>query len=1047
MRVGRMRYLERKVSGSQNGGGDSVNVSIGTRDVAWSHCLRLASLLLAALALLSLGAAPALAEVKPFEVSEYVKDFDVSRSEAVETLETQDRGTEAGIVAGLERRLGSRYAGVWYDNQRSEFVVPLLDGEGRKGVNADLAAAGLGSDYRAPSVDSSWAELEAAQKRINRELSSTMVEGYVQTSIDPRVNKVVIHQAAGIDPAGAAKVLARARAADVAVEVRVENTPKFQMVPASCGMGFGLSFNCDAPLRGGVNIGPAGTSASCTAGFKATGIATGNRYVLSAGHCAMDPFVSAWDAYDHNGTQKYLGPTEKAYWGTGGHDLLKIRANNSKYWDTSPWPTQVIEWNGETLTMTNSERPITSEASSYVGEFACLTGGLSGTSCGYVKEMHWSLSGVSQGRAFTVNNLSKLYPVCNAVGNSGGPVFSGNTALGLTSFVDGGLPECANVDAYTEITEDTDYLGVTVAPRISPPPAAKAPIVQTNPATSIQEGQATLNGTVNPNGSETTYRFEYGKTTSYGKSIPVPNAGAGAGTSAVPAYLTPTLEPRTRYHYRLVASNVGGTSYGSDQAFTTGVRWYLRNSNSSGPQDAAFWFGLPGEKKVTGDWDGNGTVTPGSFDPVTGMWKLRNSNTTGTADVTFQYGGGIWSTPISGDWDGNGTTTIGVYDPSSGVWHLRNTNGSGNADLDFQYGGSQFTTVTGDWNGDGTTTIGLYEPTAGTWKLRNSNSAGKVDVEVQYGGSQFRPVTGDWNNDKTTTIGLFEPTAGTWKLRNSNSPGSPNVEFQYGGSQFVPLTGDWDGNGTDTPVLANPTAETVIEWRLRNSNSAGNADLAFEFGAYGAKEVVGDWDGNGTTTTGTYDPVTSTWKLRNSNTSGSAEIEFNFGGSIWTDPVVGDWDGNGTTTIGVYDPVTGNWRLKNSNSAGNADMEFQYGGSIWTDPVVGDWDANKTTTIGVYDPVSGTWHLRNSNTAGSPNLDFQWGGSIWTNAVTGDWNNDKTTTIGVYDPNSGTWRLKNSNSGGNSDYEFAYGGGEVWNPLSGDWNGDGTDTVAVATGG
>ena len=205
----------------------------------------------------------------------------------------------------------------------------------------------------------------------------------------------------------------------------------------------------------------------------------------------------------------------------------------------------------------------------------------------------------------------------------------------------------------------------------NPPPAL--PSVQTTTPTAIQEEQATLNGTVNPNGSETTYRFEYGKTTSYGKSIPMPNAGAGAGTSAVPVYLTPTLQPRTRYHFRLVASNAGGTSYGSDQAFTTGMRWYLRNSNSAGNQDAAFWFGLPNEKRVSGDWNGDGTTTIGTYDPVSGNWKLRNSNTTGKSEISFQFGGGPWTTPVSGDWDGNGTTTIGLYDPTTGKWRLKNS--------------------------------------------------------------------------------------------------------------------------------------------------------------------------------------------------------------------------------------------------------------------------------------------------------------------------------------------------------------------------------------
>ena len=289
----------------------------------------------------------------------------------------------------------------------------------------------------------------------------------------------------GIKPAVEQEARALASNADVSVEVSEKGVEKFTPVPAACGFEGGMAsgFNCDAPYRGGVGIGKHGWTTECSAAFKATGLATGNRYVLTAGHC-VDPYIKEWDAYDHNGAGQYLGVTEQAFWGTGGHDLAKIRVNGSKYWDMSPWPTQVIEWSGETDTMINSARPITAESNSYVGEQACLTGTSTGTSCGLITEMGKSVSGTYQGTAYVVNHLSKLSSVCNATGNSGGPVFTGNTALGITSFAESALPECSNYDLYSEITEDTDYLGVTVAPRVvsSPPPSTRSIAFQSNTA-------------------------------------------------------------------------------------------------------------------------------------------------------------------------------------------------------------------------------------------------------------------------------------------------------------------------------------------------------------------------------------------------------------------------------------------------------------------------------------------------------------------------------------------------------------------------------------
>jgi subtilisin family serine protease len=96
------------------------------------------------------------------------------------------------------------------------------------------------------------------------------------------------------------------------------------------------------------------------------------------------------------------------------------------------------------------------------------------------------------------------------------------------------------------------------------------PQVSTEPATSIKTTEATLNGTVNPSGVPTTYRFEYGKTTSYGTSVPVPNESAGSGTEAVAVSKTiKGLPLETTYHYRVVAESSEGTTYGTDRAFTT----------------------------------------------------------------------------------------------------------------------------------------------------------------------------------------------------------------------------------------------------------------------------------------------------------------------------------------------------------------------------------------------------------------------------------------------------------------------------------------------
>ena len=95
-----------------------------------------------------------------------------------------------------------------------------------------------------------------------------------------------------------------------------------------------------------------------------------------------------------------------------------------------------------------------------------------------------------------------------------------------------------------------------------------SPTIITNPASLIGTAFATLNGSVNANGYATSYHFEWGTTTSYGNSTPTTSAGSGTALNPVTYPLT-GLSPATMYHCRLVGVSSEGTSYGSDQSFTT----------------------------------------------------------------------------------------------------------------------------------------------------------------------------------------------------------------------------------------------------------------------------------------------------------------------------------------------------------------------------------------------------------------------------------------------------------------------------------------------
>jgi IPT/TIG domain len=100
--------------------------------------------------------------------------------------------------------------------------------------------------------------------------------------------------------------------------------------------------------------------------------------------------------------------------------------------------------------------------------------------------------------------------------------------------------------------------------------AQPAPTVITKPGSAVTRSSATLNGIVDPSGGEVTKcEFEYGSTNSYGASVPCSSL-PGSGTSPVDVSASVTgLEEGTEYHFRILATNDGGTSEGSDESFDT----------------------------------------------------------------------------------------------------------------------------------------------------------------------------------------------------------------------------------------------------------------------------------------------------------------------------------------------------------------------------------------------------------------------------------------------------------------------------------------------
>jgi hypothetical protein len=176
----------------------------------------------------------------------------------------------------------------------------------------------------------------------------------------------------------------------------------------------------------------------------------------------------------------------------------------------------------------------------------------------------------------------------------------------------------------TELGEHTANLGVRTEFTPLKPEAI------TGTESSVQPLQATLKGSVNPEGIATRYYFKYGQTTAYGFKTE-PEGNAGSGQSLVNESAVVNLEPGTTYHYRIVAVSEGGTEEGRDQEFTT-----------PGPVEAvtAEASGILEEQAVL-----HGTVNPRGYDAK--YYFEYGPTTTYGSDTRPEDDAGAGTTPVA----------------------------------------------------------------------------------------------------------------------------------------------------------------------------------------------------------------------------------------------------------------------------------------------------------------------------------------------------------------------------------------------------------------
>src|SRR6267378_3392877 len=172
---------------------------------------------------------------------------------------------------------------------------------------------------------------------------------------------------------------------------------------------------------------------------------------------------------------------------------------------------------------------------------------------------------------------------------------------------------------------------------------ATAPTATTGPVTSVGPTTATVGGTVNPNGSATSWVVEFGTTTSYGLKTTAVNAGSGTSPATISATLT-GLAPGTSYHYRVVATSTAGTARGADGLLTTSAAPQASTGGASSvtPTSATL----------------NGTVNPSGR---TTTWFFEYGTSTSYGSKTPAKDAGSGTSPVAVSGQVTSLTTGRVY--------------------------------------------------------------------------------------------------------------------------------------------------------------------------------------------------------------------------------------------------------------------------------------------------------------------------------------------------------------------------------------------------